>query len=247
MKNYKYGLCSVSFRKNTPEEIVAAMVDAGLEYIEWGSDVHAPKDDIENLKYLVKLTEQKGIKISSYGTYFRIGTTPTEELYEYIKAARVLGTDILRVWCGDKNFEEYTDAQKEEFYSLCRECAEIAEREGVTLCMECHNNTLTNDVSGSLELMQKINSKNFLMYWQPNQKRDLEYNVSCAEKLCEYVVNVHTMHYNEDVKQVSLEEGIGAWRKYLEKLGEGKLLLLEFMPDGRIESLKGQAAALKSI
>ena len=42
MAVFKPGLCSVSFRENSPEEILQAMADAGLWYIEWGSDVHAP-------------------------------------------------------------------------------------------------------------------------------------------------------------------------------------------------------------
>ena len=39
---YHAGLVSISFRENSPEEIVKACVAAGLRYIEWGSDVHAP-------------------------------------------------------------------------------------------------------------------------------------------------------------------------------------------------------------
>ena len=49
MNNYTYGLVSVSFRKNSPEEILSAMKDSDLSVIEWGSDVHAPSDDIQNL------------------------------------------------------------------------------------------------------------------------------------------------------------------------------------------------------
>ena len=38
--NYNLGLCSISFRKHTPEEILRAMKEVGLSVIEWGSDVH---------------------------------------------------------------------------------------------------------------------------------------------------------------------------------------------------------------
>ena len=43
------GLVSVSFRPLTPQQVAAAAVDAGLSYIEWGSDVHAPYDDPQKL------------------------------------------------------------------------------------------------------------------------------------------------------------------------------------------------------
>ena len=39
---YSLGLVSVSFRKNTPKEILEAVKEAGLSCIEWGSDAHAP-------------------------------------------------------------------------------------------------------------------------------------------------------------------------------------------------------------
>ena len=64
------GLVSVSFRNLTPEEVIRAAVDAGLRVIEWGSDVHAPKDKKDRLEEIVQLQERYGIRCCSYGTYF---------------------------------------------------------------------------------------------------------------------------------------------------------------------------------
>ena len=47
MNSYRLGLVSVSFRPYTPEDILKAMTKAGLNYIEWGGDVHAPAGDME--------------------------------------------------------------------------------------------------------------------------------------------------------------------------------------------------------
>ena len=55
MSNFKLGLCSISFRDKTPEEILIAAKEAGLSFVEWGSDVHAPKDDAEKIAEIVKL------------------------------------------------------------------------------------------------------------------------------------------------------------------------------------------------
>ena len=51
---YNTGLVSISFRGHTPEEILTAMAQAGLGCIEWGSDVHAPCGDVENIEKIVK-------------------------------------------------------------------------------------------------------------------------------------------------------------------------------------------------
>ena len=52
--SFKLGLCSISFRKNTPQEILAAMKTAGLTVIEWGSDVHCPPEKAKEIAELQK-------------------------------------------------------------------------------------------------------------------------------------------------------------------------------------------------
>ena len=100
---YNPGLVSVSFRDRAPEEILKEMTCAGLTHIEWGSDVHAPCADTARLREIADLQAAYGITCSSYGTYFRLGKTPLSELCAYIAAAKILGTDTLRLWCGTKS------------------------------------------------------------------------------------------------------------------------------------------------
>ena len=152
--NIKCGLVSISFRQHTPEEILCAMQKAGLSVIEWGSDVHAPCTDREKVQQIVALQEKYGI-----------GVTPSEELPRYIAAAKILGTNILRLWCGGKNYELFTEDEKKDLFAECRKLAQVAEKEQVMLCMECHNNTFTNVKEGSLELMEAVNSEAFGMYF----------------------------------------------------------------------------------
>ena len=241
--NFKLGLCSISFRKNTPEEILAAMKTAGLEVIEWGSDVHCPP---EKAKEIAELQRQCGIECCSYGTYFKIGVTPINELGKYIVAAKTLGTNVLRLWCGDKNSEDYAESEKAELFGACKAAAEIAKAEDITLCMECHNNTYTNRKESALELMQAVNSPHFRMYWQPNQFRSEKENILYANLLSPYTVNIHVFNWNKKEKY-PLRFAKDIWKNYLSCFDDNKNLLLEFMPDGRIESLKTEAEALKEI
>ena len=243
---FKKGLCSISFRSISPEKILAYMKKAGLLVIEWGSDVHAPKDDIERLKYITKLQKEYQIKCSSYGTYFRLGVTPIYELDGYIKAAKILGTDILRLWCGNKNSEEYTPAERTVLFKECRAAANIAEQNGVTLCMECHGNTYTNTKESAYELMQEVNSESFRMYWQPNQNKTLAENLEYAKLLSMYTVNIHIFNWKGREKY-PLKKAVDIWKQYLACFDKDKTLLLEFMPDGNIESLEKEAQSLEEI
>ena len=243
--SFKLGLVSISFRNHSPEEILKAMKDCGLNHIEWGSDVHAPCNDIDNLKNIVKLQEKYGITCSSYGTYFRFGEKDTKELYQYAEAAKILGTNIIRLWCGNKNSQDYSEAEKAVLFEQCKEAAKIGEELGVIFCMECHNNTYTNTKESAFELMQKVDSKHFRMYWQPNQYRTNEENILSAKLLKDYTYHLHVFNWEGDNKY-PLAESTEIWRKYLANF-EGNALLLEFMPDNDIESLKVEASALKEI
>lgn len=243
---FQAGLVSVSFRDHSPEEILVAMQQAQLTCIEWGSDVHAPCADGKALDQLVSLQKKYGITCCSYGTYFRLGVTPMEELPGYIRAAKTLGTDILRLWCGNQNSEDYTQEEKQALFSACRAAAELAKEENVTLCLECHNNTYTNRAQAALEVMQAVDSPRFRMYWQPNQRRTEEENLAYATLLAPYTRHLHVFNW-KGKERFPLAQALGLWQKYLNCFPGDRTLLLEFMPDNNIATLPGEATALHEL
>ena len=245
MKKHPLGLVSISFRAHSPEEILAAMKRAGLTHIEWGSDLHAKKDDLSALTALRALTASYGVTVCSYGTYFYLGETPISELASYIAAAKALGTDILRLWCGKKSGASMTEEEKNALLSDCRTAAKMAEEAGVTLCMECHKNTFTESVEDSLLLMSEVASPNFRMYYQPHQWKSIGENLAMAKALAPFTKVLHVFQWKGS-DRFPLKDGLDEWQGYLDCF-EGQPLLLEFMPDDRIESLKAEAATLKSI
>ena len=245
---YKYnlGLVSVSFRQASCAEILSAVRAAGLSFVEWGSDVHAPCSDEERLYEIAAMQKEYGIVCSSYGTYFRLGETPLEELTAYIKAAKILGTDILRLWCGRKSGVDMTAEEREELLAVCRRAAEIAEKEQVTLCLECHKKTFTEVPDDAIWLMDSVNSPCFRMYWQPFQWKTAEENCENARKIAPYAEHIHVFNWKGD-KKLPLADATEEWQAYLRRFSTPRTLLLEFMPNGTIEELADEAAALKSI
>lgn len=243
---YNLGLVSISFRNSDFETIIKCAKAAGLSCIEWGSDVHAPKDDTKKLNTIAELQKKYGISCSSYGTYFRLGETPLESLEGYIKAARVLGTEILRLWCGNKGSQKYSSAERNSLVNECIKAAKIAESNKVTLCMECHDGTFTDTKESALYLMRAVNSNSFRMYWQPNQYRTEDENFQYAEALSKYTEHIHVFNWCGN-QRLSLNNGIDVWKKYIKKFENNKTLLLEFMPDNNIDSLSIEAEALRKI
>jgi len=230
---FKTGLCSISFRSKSVSEITLAVKKTSLEYIEWGSDVHLP----------VGKSIMSDIPMSSYGTYFRLGANPISELKGYIDTAKANNTDILRLWCGGVGSSETPD--KKALFQECRDAAKLAEAEGVMLCMECHMNTFTDTPESARELMEEISSPAFRMYWQPNQYRSVEKNIYSAKTLSSWVENIHVFNW-EGERHLPLGEAQDVWKRYLECFEKG-VLLLEFMPDNRLETLPVEAESLMRI
>ena len=243
---YNIGLVSVSFRQLSVEAIIALCRENNLPCVEWGSDVHAPCHDEARLAQIVRLQKEQGIACSSYGTYFRIGTHPTDELMSYIHAARILGTNILRLWCGTRDYEDMTPDERAHIISEAQKAAKMAEQEGVVLCLECHHHTFTNCLEGIMTLMKAVNSPAFRMYWQPNQFKSAEENLETARTIAPYTQNIHVFHWDA-AGRYPLSDGLEAWKKYLAFFDKTQTLLLEFMPDDHPASLPAEAEALRQL
>ena len=243
---YQLGLVAVSFRPESPETVIKAAKAAGLSCIEWGSDVHAPCEDEKRLEEIAALQKEYGISCCSYGTYFRLGVTDVAELPAYIRAAKLLGTKILRLWAGRQHPWDFSAEEKEKLFADSKAAASLAEQAGVKLCLECHKKTYTETAEAALELLTAVNSPAFEMYWQPNQSRSQEENVKNARALKNYVNHIHVFQWKEK-ERFSLEEGLEEWKAYLEEIPGDRCLLLEFMPNDTLEELPTQTAALRKL
>ena len=111
--------------------------------------------------------------------------------------------------------------------------------------MECHIKTYTNRKESALELMQAVGGEHFKMYWQPNQFNSDEENIASAKLLFPYTEHIHVFNWKQKEKY-PLADAKDIWKKYLSNFKDNTLLL-EFMPDGKIESLKTEADALKEM
>lgn len=243
---YTIGLVSISFRANSPLEILQAVKSAGLSCIEWGSDIHAPCGDAGRLHEIAALQKEYGVSCSSYGTYFFLGENDTAELADYIRAAKILGTNVIRLWCGKKSGADMTDAERERLLAECRKAARIAEEHDVIFCMECHRSSYTDLPEYAVALMKAVDSSAFRMYWQPFQWLDANGSLSVAEAVAPYARHIHVFNWRGDAR-FPLADGVEDWKRYLTAFSTPRTLLLEFMPDDRIESLPVEVEALKAI
>ncbi len=247
---YRAGLVSVTYRQLSHREIIDLTADAGLSCIEWGSDIHAPCRDAERLADIAAYARERGVECCSYGTYFRLGVHPLDELHDYIAAARVLGTSVLRIWAGNKNYTDMTEDERASLTDEARRAAALAERENVVLCLEWHGETMTNCLEGALSLIESVSSPALRLYWQPSQYRPFEQNLAEARRVAPYVVNLHVFAWelaSGKIIRHPLSDGREAWSQYLAVFDGTQCALLEFVPDDDPALLCREAASLRSL
>lgn len=238
------GLVSISFRGETPQTILRACCEAGLSRMEWGGDVHVPVGDIARAKRVGEETRAAGMDPFSYGSYFRVGVSPLDDWQRTMDTALALGARQIRVWAGEKNSQDMDEADWSALIETAAWMAYMAREAGLVVATECHNNTATNEYHAAEKLLRAVNLPNFRTHWQPNQFCSDAYNLEAARALLPWMENVHVFYWRGH-EHFPLAEGEAIWLEYLSAVGE-RPLLLEFMHDGRLESLPETARTLNA-
>ena len=248
------GLTSVTFNKLSAEEIVEYCKKSGVDTIEWGSEVHLPEGDEEKAKSVKALCDKEGIKISSYGSYYRCGTyeNPEEEFAKYLTVAKIIGAPKIRIWVGTK---EYKDASEEYYNSIIAELkmmCEMAKKENIHIGCEFHEGTLTGKRESSLKVIKDVGYDNFGMYFQHDFFESDEENYQTLRDFIPTLKNVHVYNVTTEYKRYSLAEGNSPklWANFAEILKENNIsanFLLEFLPNPCLEELTRETEILKNI
>ena len=258
----KTGLVSISFRGKTIKELIKATKESGLEYIEWGGDVHIPMGNVKLARQVRRQMNGAGLKVASYGSYFGIIYHCDEKFplpfKKVLKTAKALGAKTVRVWlgwprCGCKLGKGVylCERQFKKNVAITKTLCNQAKKFGITLSIECHFATLSDDYHDTLRFLDEVGCDNLKLNWQPNHAKSFEYNIEALKALLPYVTNVHVFNWNEKAEKFPLIEGREAWDEYFKILNDEnsteRVCYLEFMPDGEITSLPTEAKSLTTI
>ncbi|MEO8204662.1 MAG: TIM barrel protein [Chthoniobacterales bacterium] len=245
------GLVSVTFRKYIVDEIIALVLDAELESIEWGGDIHVPHGDVETARLVAKKTTDHGLHVASYGSYYRLGESEKAGLsYEKVlESAVALGAPVIRVWAGSKGSADTVAATRKaiEEDALC--ITELTAKAGLEVAFEFHSNTLTDTCESTLSLLKAINNPALKTFWQVLPALSVEENSDCLRQLFPWLSNIHVFQWTESFQKMPLREGSAEWPEYLKILhgqGDKRPLLLEFVHNDTREALLEDAATLRA-
>lgn len=240
------GIVSVTFRKLSTEAVVSLAAQAGLDAIEWGGDVHVPPGDLALARQVRAMTENAGLKVSSYGSYFRVGDAADFQIV--LDTAEALGAPNIRIWAGSVGSAEADDDMRGRIVEEIRRMAELAQQKGIRLSLEFHDGTLADTETSSVSLIRSIASDRVSLYWQPQIGVPQASNLKTLTAFLPWLSNVHVFHYDMERRQQPLEAGESAWRAYIDALrtsDKPRLLMLEFVKDGESEQFLEDARTLK--
>ena len=247
------GLCSITFRDLPPKEIVQLVSKAGLDSIEWGGDVHVPHGDLTKAREVRAITEDAGIEIVSYGSYYKVGVSENNGLtFESVLATAVeLCAPNIRVWAGDRGSEESEQGYIDQVIADSIRIADMAVKESVTVSYEYHVNTLTDTLDSALGLLNIVDHPNMLCYWQPPFNSKVEQNLEAIAQLLPWLSIIHVFYWPEgpEVQFRPLSEGAEKWSKYLSALASSKntmYTLLEFVRDNSPHQFLEDARTLQT-
>lgn len=245
----RVGLCSVTFRALTPEKVVEAAAAAGLESIEWGSDVHVPAPDTRRARRVGTLTRRAGLAVASYGSYlgFPWARGKAEEIRDVVAGAVALEAPRIRAWAGPVGSGDATSEQRAGIVAAGRTLVDAATAEGVGVSFEFHDGTLTDTAASALRFLDELDRPGAGTYWQPRVGAPDEEALADLDALAGRVTAVHAFSWTADYARHRL----GTRRRFWEAVARRAVarpavtdLLIEFLPGDDPELLGPEAADL---
>ncbi|MBI2441116.1 MAG: sugar phosphate isomerase/epimerase [Lentisphaerae bacterium] len=245
------GLVSVTFRKLSPEEIIRLASAAGLKGIEWGGDVHVPPGRSDIARQVRRLTQEAGLQLPSYGSYYSVGVSSREEFAPVLDTAGELGVGTIRIWAGNQGSSQASADYRQRLADLTRQLADQAARRELDLAFEFHGGSLTDTVDSTLALLAAINHSRVKTYWQVPAGMPI---ADCAEglkRVLSALANIHVGSWSSDRKERRpLAEYEAAWQRFLSiavtNPGD-RFALLEFVCNDDPAMLAPDAAVLRRL
>ncbi|MFK3937774.1 sugar phosphate isomerase/epimerase family protein [Alkalihalobacillus sp. NPDC078783] len=232
----KTGMCSVTFREESVDQIIKWTKEAGLDGIEWGADVHVIPGDLEWALDVAINTQNAELEVLSYGSYYRAGATQQDYSFTSIlQTARKLGAPSIRIWAGEAGSAEVTQAERKQVMVDIQAVATLASEVGIEVHLEYHGGTLTDTSESAKKLMKEINHSNVSLYWQPAVGLSVEKRLATIQDVKPFIRHVHVFHWLK-YDRLALDEGTDAWELYLNQLlledqQIDQHFLLEFVKD----------------
>ncbi len=231
MGNLKIGVASVTFREKTVEQVIEIAKSADVNYIEWGGDIHVKS--LDEARKAKELCDKNNITISSYGSYYTVGSKDKSEWKKICRIANTMGASSVRVWLGKKDSEKTSEEEYETLVSDLKSMCSVAKEYDLLVCPECHDNTFNNSTDAIIKLKNELNADNFKTYFQSRYFR-FDYDIDRIERTYSFIENVHVSYRDLKKEQLFRKKDKLYLHRLLEKfvsMNFDGIVMVEFVDD----------------
>jgi sugar phosphate isomerase/epimerase len=231
MRRIELGFCW-PFSGLEPKEGLERLRDYGFDGIELWPDYLNERGAVAWAAAL-KATGMRALQLCPYFNF--MGGEPTiarsrEILAKFLTDARTMDCSRLRVFTGPPwgdgvvGAHEATPQQWEDAIQSLREFCDVAARQNVELCLECHEGSLMEDSPSTLRLLREVNRPNLTTNLQlPLVKEDWKFSI---DSLAQTTTHIHIHNWTAGLNKgdmTFLEEGAFDWKPVVRSiLGKGR-------------------------
>lgn len=242
----KIGMVSVTFIKQSIEEVFKIAKNAGIDGIEW-SDRGEHTINGENIEKIKRLSEQEGIEIFSFGSYCYM--SDPEECIGVVDRAAQVNAPVIRIWAGKKSPQDCNEEEFAQIVENTKIMADYASKYNIILAFEYHKNSLTETAESAVNLIKAIDRDNVKLYWQNSGRFSLEDNLKNQRIITPYLAGVFHIQNDYGGKGNQLLEEINGDMEYYFKpfINTDYKVLIEFVKGGLEESFYRDVEALRDV
>lgn len=247
------GLCSISLRHLSVNDVVKQAVLSGLQAIEWGGDIHVPHGNLETARDARQLCDDNNIRVVSYGSYWTAGSDNQESksFVSVAKTAMALNAKFVRVWAGNVDGRRICHEQRHKIIESLSYATKTAADYGVAVSVEYHDNTLACTGLLTRHLMAETSLQGIRCHWQPQLGESSDVCLDGIRSLLNYIGVVHVFHwYPTASDRRPISEGAEVWLKYLSEIKaniDDIPALIEILPNDDPRLLPREARSLNAI
>lgn len=232
------------FPDTEPKTGLARLRDYGFDGIELWPDA-IQQHGIEHWSTALRVTGMQCLQLCPYFNYMhgpeKVAAS-RQMLTEYLGYARVLGCQRLRVFTGPPwgngvvGARQATESQWQTAIAELQRFCDLAGKDGVELCLECHEGSLMEESVSALRLLRAVN--------RPNLTANLQLLLlnedwpTSVRNLAPYTTHIHIHNWTQPVTKFEgadltfLEAGIFDWRPVLRQLPRDLVLSVEHAAHG---------------
>lgn len=249
------GLCSITFRTLSADDLVAIAVRAGVQGIEWGADVHAPPGGDTVVAALGARTREAGLAVVSYGSYLGMAASSDDQIEAVLDTAEALGAPMVRIWA---ELGVTADSPADERRRVTEHTAALVDRiaeRGLTAALEFHPDTLTETARSTNELLEAVGRLELRTHWQPEPALAPEAALEELARVVPRLAHLHVFAWGptgiDDRRP--LADGADLWAAAValadrdgDELPGGRYALCEYVRNDDPEQFVADVRALRS-